>query len=171
MDCRRWVVGQVEVWEYEREARIQQFEKHPGPVLGVSFSPDGLRVATSSNDTGEGVVKVWEIPSGREALSFKDPSGLIERVTFSPDGRRLATSGWNGTVTLWDVRTGRDVLCLRGHSDRVWGVNFSPSGDALVSAKPRTERSCSGRRAIPDTPPAPNDSGSTLFHGLQPTIP
>ena len=137
----RWVVvggsaGRAEIWEYYGTSRlVQTLDGHPGPVLGVAFSPDGLRVVTSCNDSGGGgIVKVSEIPSGQQWLSFRDPSGLIERVTFSPDGRRLATSGWNGTVMLWDARTGRDVLCLRGHSDRVWGVNFSPSGDALVSA-------------------------------------
>jgi WD40 repeat protein len=103
-------------------------------VLGVAFSPDGQRVASSSNVSGVGVVKVWQALSGDELLSIEDRTAMFERVVFSPDGRRLATSGWDGTVKLWDVSTGREVLTLRGHSDRVWGLNFSPSGDALVSA-------------------------------------
>jgi eukaryotic-like serine/threonine-protein kinase len=103
-------------------------------VLSVAFSPDGWRIATSSNLPGIGAVTVWDVTSGDEVLSYKVGSGLIERVTFSPDGRRLATSGWDGTVRLADASTGREVLVLRGHSDRVWGVNFSARGDALVSA-------------------------------------
>ena len=105
-----------------------------GPVLSVAFSPDGLRIATTSNAPGVGVVNIWDVSTGLGTLSVKVSSGLIERVAFSPDGRRLATSGWDGVVRLIDVATGHEVLALRGHSDRVWGVNFSPRGDAIVSA-------------------------------------
>jgi tRNA A-37 threonylcarbamoyl transferase component Bud32 len=135
----RWVTvggsaGRAEVWDFLSERCVQSFGGHSGPVLGVSFSPDGQRVASSSNVSGAGVVKVWEVLTGQETLSFEDRTAMFERVVFSPDGRRLATSGWDGTVKLWDVATGRAVLTLRGHSDRVWGLNFSPSGDALASA-------------------------------------
>jgi WD40 repeat protein len=33
---------------------------HSGHVLGVAFSPDGKRLATSSSYRGKGEVKVWD---------------------------------------------------------------------------------------------------------------
>jgi WD40 repeat protein len=135
----RWVVvggsaGRAEVRGFYGDRVIQTFASGAGPILGVAFSPDGTRVATTANASGMGVVQVWDVSSGDQVLSFKVSGSLIERVTFSPDGRRLAVSGWDGTVRLADVATGHEVLALRAHSGRVWGVNFSPSGDALVSA-------------------------------------
>src|SRR5262249_2475934 len=109
---------------------------HAEPVLSVSFSPDGRRIASTSGFTTSesGVLKVWDVGDGHEIFAATYPSATLERVTYSPDGRRLATAAWDGTVKLWDAEPGTETLTLRGPQGRVWGVNFSPKGDALVAA-------------------------------------
>jgi WD40 repeat protein len=101
---------------------------HKGMILGMAFSPDGHRLAT----TDVGVVRVWDAAGGREVLTLKGHRGLVQGVAWSPDGRRLASAG--DTVRLWDATSGREVLTLKGHAHGVLGVAWSPDGRRLASS-------------------------------------
>jgi hypothetical protein len=65
----------------------------------VSWSPDGTRLATGSED---GTAKVWDATGGRELLSLKGHVGEVV-VSWSPDGMRLATGSEDGTAKVWDA--------------------------------------------------------------------
>jgi WD40 repeat protein len=64
----------------------------------VSFSPDGLQVATSGKD---GVVKIWNL-EGQQLTQFKTYQRSIRSLNFLSDGQ-LATTGTNGTVRFWKL--------------------------------------------------------------------
>jgi WD40 repeat protein len=57
-------------------------------VWTVTFSPDGQRLATASDDK---TARVWDIASGRE-LARLPHEDSVSSVAFSPDGLRLATA-------------------------------------------------------------------------------
>jgi len=105
---------------------------HTDLISGAVFSPDGSRIATTSND---GTARIWDAESGSELLSL--PTGVtnsLHGIDFSPDGSLLATAGKNGTAILWNTETGEKVFDLVGHSDGVTGINFSPDGKWLATA-------------------------------------
>jgi hypothetical protein len=104
---------------------------HTGPVNGVAFSPDGSRLATTSED---GTVRVWDPATGHPTITLEGHTGGVWGVAFSPDGRQLATASEDGTVRLWDPATGHPTTTLKGHTGGVWGVAFSPDGRQLASA-------------------------------------
>jgi WD40 repeat protein len=113
------------------QRRLRTFSGHTGPVLSVSFSPDGQRLASASAETGKpGEVKVWDAATGQEALTIK---GTGTCVAFSPDGKRLA-SNCDKTVRVWDAATGQLTKTLEGHTETVHSVAFSPDGKRLASA-------------------------------------
>jgi WD40 repeat protein len=87
----------VKVWDAQTGQEQLSFKGHIRPVLGVSISPDGRRLASTGGDQ---TVKVWDAQTGQEALSFK---GGGSHVCFSPDGRRLASASGDGTAKLWDA--------------------------------------------------------------------
>jgi WD40 repeat protein len=97
----------------------------------VVFSPDGKRLASSSEDT---TVKVLDATSGQELLSLKGGAGPAWGVAFSPDGKRLASGNWDQKIKIWDATSGQEAFMLSGHTDMVWGVVFSPDGNRLASA-------------------------------------
>ena len=69
--------------------------------MSVSFSPDGKRLASASNDQ---TVKVWDAATGQESLTLKGHTGAVVSVAFSPDGQRLASASFDQTIKVWDAR-------------------------------------------------------------------
>ena len=67
----------------------------PGAPISVDFSPDGMHIATASN---ENIVNIWDVKTG--GLLFSVDGVYAE---FSPDGTVLATVMANGTVKIWDA--------------------------------------------------------------------
>src|SRR5262249_55755107 len=110
---------------------------HTGTVKGVSFSPDGTRLASGSRGAfRQGEVKLWDARTGKEVLDLKGLSGEATSVEFRPDGARIATRAgfWNqaGEVMEWDAKTGKALLELKGLSHPVNSVAFSPDGARII---------------------------------------
>ena len=91
----------------------------PGPVLGVSFSPDGDRLASGSGTILRNVpsaVKVWDVRTGKQLLRLQGHNVMVTGVSFSPDGRQIASGSWDQTVRLWDAVTGQEPPSFAGHA-------------------------------------------------------
>ena len=68
--------------------------------LGVSFSPDGTRLATGGVD---GSVKIRDLASGQETLTLKGHMTEVTGLAFSPDGHRLISASSDMTIRVWDA--------------------------------------------------------------------
>ncbi|SEH01166.1 WD40 repeat [Nonomuraea solani] len=105
-----------------------------GRTLGVTFSPDGGRVAVT---TADGLVRIWAWEQGRLSarpqVVLSGHEGEAWSPAFSRDGRRLVTAGLDGTVRVWDPAGGADPVVLRGHKGPVWGVAFTTDGRRVAS--------------------------------------
>jgi hypothetical protein len=104
---------------------------HTGEVWGITFSPDGARLATASADR---TAKVWDAASNQELRTLSGHSREVWSVVFSPDGARLATASADRTAKVWDAASGRELRTLSGHTGEVWGIAFSPDGARLATA-------------------------------------
>ena len=67
--------------------------------LGVAFTPDGRRIATSGLDR---TVRIWEAETGQEVFTLRGHTNGVISVAFSADGR-LATGSTDGTARIWDA--------------------------------------------------------------------
>jgi len=100
-------------------ARKTVQEEGEQDLFAVAFSPDGSKLACSSNH----LIHVWDLPSdyGRtapnallndglaarsqreQATLLRHHTGWIFTLAFSPDGTSLASGGADCTVCLWEV--------------------------------------------------------------------
>jgi WD40 repeat protein len=106
---------------------------HSGTITGLSFSPDGRTLASSSAD---GSSRLWDVATRQplgDPLRANTSAASANNVAFSPDGRLLASTA--SITVLWDLETqpplGRPLV---GHTSLVVGLAFSPDGKTLASA-------------------------------------
>lgn len=118
-------------WNRLCHRELRTLQGHKAAVKHVAFSPDGKRLASTSDD---GTIKVWEAATGRELHSLEGHTSRVECAAFSPDGTRIASGGYDKTIRLWNPETGQELHTLKGHFQRVMHVAFSPNGQWIVSA-------------------------------------
>jgi WD40 repeat protein len=105
---------------------------HNHAVRGISFSPDGLYVATASWDT---TAAVWERATGKLVSKLSGMNKEVNGVSFSNDGRYLVTASLDGYARIWeDWRTPSPrVVATMADGKEIWTANFSPDGNYLVT--------------------------------------
>jgi len=110
---------------------------HSAAVRSVSYSPDGLLLASGSSD---GSVRVWSTRTGEEALApLRSGDGSVLSVDFSHNNKWIASGTEVGTVCIWNVTSSHpSPQRLRGHSATVSSVVFSSDGSRFASASKDT---------------------------------
>jgi WD40 repeat protein len=143
--------GTIQLWDLATGQETPRILRgHTGQVVGLAYTPDGRRLASTSAlggpDDGAarpgGELKLWDIATGRELATPRRGIGVFRVLAFSPDGRRLVLSGGHGVdpdegrheAHIWDAETGAEVSILRGHTGIVQEVAFSPDGSRFASA-------------------------------------
>jgi tRNA A-37 threonylcarbamoyl transferase component Bud32 len=118
--------GRVVCVSFSRDSRLPG---HSGVVHGLTFSPDGTRLAAGGEDR---TVHLHGLANG-DSRKFTMPAAVTD-VTFSSDGRTLAAVGDapDGAVRLWDLDTGQETT-LEGHTGPVRGMAIAPAAPLLAS--------------------------------------
>lgn len=83
---------------------VREFERQPGPVQAVAFSPDGTLLAVGS--TG-GEVRVYKTADGARAATLKGHDGAVFALAFTTDGKQVFTGGFDGLVRVFEPATGK----------------------------------------------------------------
>jgi WD40 repeat protein len=131
----------VETWDAATGNAIKTYSPHtnspaPGPVNGLSWSPDGTSLAAANFDY---TVRVWDLATGKLRFFYSDPNGyLMTCITWSPDSKSIAFGNDdNGTrdvkVQVWNVASQSRVAICRGHTLPIEAVAWSPNGEYIAS--------------------------------------
>ena len=118
---------------------LQAYERQPGPINDVTFSPDGKTFAVASAGdevrvyavqedypgspavTDKGVREVADLGMARKFLdkaetlmtqrtvTLKGHQGATFTVAYSPDGGRILTGGFDGLIRVFDAKTGKQL--------------------------------------------------------------
>ncbi|MCB9793645.1 MAG: CHAT domain-containing protein [Alphaproteobacteria bacterium] len=120
--------GVAKLWALAEGGQDQVLRGHADDVRHVSFSPDGLRAATTDDAGG---VRVWQVPPPRMARAWthaRQVSGLASLP--APDLALL--SDLDGRL----LRIGRDGVAeeLGAHQPWINGMSASADGTLVVTA-------------------------------------
>jgi WD40 repeat protein len=122
--------SEVVVWDAADGKELHALRGHTGKILGLAFSPDNRRLASSSAD---GTVKVWDVAGGKEVFTLRGHADQVTSVAFSPDGKRLASGSGDKTMKVWDAVLGKELFTYRGHTGAVMSVAFGSDGQRVAS--------------------------------------
>src|SRR6266699_3357916 len=110
---------------------LYTYQGHTDFVRTVAWSPNGIRVASGSDDW---TVQVWDALTGDNAFIYRDHRFQIWTVVWSPDGQWVASAGDDKTVQIWKAANGKSNLSYKGHARRICAIACSPDGTRIVSA-------------------------------------
>ena len=101
-----------------------------GIIKFAIFSPNGLQIATGSED---GLISVWDLNRNDAVFNTRKHIGEVITLKYSPDGRYLVSGGADGAAVVLDARTGSEVYRSL-HSDQVRDIAFSRDSKRFVTA-------------------------------------
>jgi len=114
--------GEIKVFEAGTWKLITDIKNgHSDTVYGVSFAPDGKKIATASADK---FIKVFEVPSGKFIKSFEGHTHHVLDVGWQNDGKLLASAGADNTVKIWDYEKGEQARTINAHGKQVTRLVF-----------------------------------------------
>lgn len=129
----------VKIWEFQKSDDDKQTgefqEKHYNPPLkhsniirSLAFSPDGQKIASSSDDEK---VRIWQLNNG-ECCQVLSHDNVVSAVAFNPTNQTLACGDENRMVRIWDYQ-GNSLQSWQGYSRIIRAIAISPDGKTIVS--------------------------------------
>ncbi|GAA2723997.1 hypothetical protein GCM10010439_20620 [Actinocorallia aurantiaca] len=112
---------------------MSAFTAHLDWVTGLSWSPSGRSLASTSDDR---TARIWDtnISGAREGTVLIGHQNWVDDVSWSPDERKVVTGSADGTARVWNAETGEQLAVLDGHGGRVSSVAWSPDGTLIATA-------------------------------------
>ena len=97
---------------------------HTSTISALSFSSDGLRMASASHDQS---VIVWDLLSKKEARTMRNcHKDWITACAFSDTSSDALITGSNDfNLKLWNLKTGTERITFKGHTSAINSVSFS----------------------------------------------
>ncbi|CCE63016.1 hypothetical protein TPHA_0D03830 [Tetrapisispora phaffii CBS 4417] len=124
-------LGQLLVYEWQSESYILKQQGHFDALNDLTYSPDGSRVVTSSED---GKIKIWDVVSGFCLATFEEHTSSVTAVQFAKRGQVLFSASLDGTVRAWDLIRYRNFRTFTS-TDRIQFncLAVDPSGEVVCA--------------------------------------
>jgi WD40 repeat protein len=121
----------IQIWEAQKQQKLQEFDCRSIGFLPVAVSPDGRTAAYCSYTIG---ISLREIATGKELRQLL-PSGLkgLSDLRFSPKGDLLLVAG-SQSIVGWDPATGAKLVDWPADKADITALsNFFDEGKKIAS--------------------------------------
>ena len=123
----------LRVYSTNSESLVYEIKKHTDWITNISFSPDGVLLASADRSGG---LHLWEAESGNEYLTLGGHSKSVNGISWRSDSNVVATCSDDGTVKLWEVENGRQIKSWSAHNS-VAKIDFARNGKLLTTGRDR----------------------------------
>lgn len=121
--------GEVQLWDVAAQKLIRSIRASNDTFFGVSFSPDGARVAVGCADK---LARVFTVADGTEVMKCDNHIDWVFGTAFSNDGTRLVSGSRDRAVKLIDVASGRLIDDVNRARDSVQCLARHPREDLVA---------------------------------------
>jgi WD40 repeat protein len=126
--------GTIYIYNMPTQTLIKTIQGHKQKVNSMSFSVDGTRLASGSDD---GKLRIWCVQSGVCEKTLNYDRNKVTKVSFSPNGKYLSSSSLSlksDILRLWDVNDGHLIMQIVNDptSSKLSSFTFSPDSSYLA---------------------------------------
>jgi WD40 repeat protein len=133
--------GLIRLWDVASGWEVAVLRGHPPAwVRSVAFSPDGQKLASSSQNNDD-PVRLWDLRRLGASELLSGHTAAVLSVSWDAAGRLLASAGdTDGTIRVWDA-TAQPAGCkilnvIPPETPWLHAVAFTPDGRYLATANP-----------------------------------
>jgi len=95
---------------------------HAESILNVSFSPNGMQLASASGDK---TVRFWDMTTETPEKTMNGHKNWVLVLSYSPNNKFLVSGDSNGGVILWST-DGNKIDNLKGHKGFITSFAWEP---------------------------------------------
>lgn len=99
-------MGELQIWNVKERKLLHSAVASNDTFFGVSFSPDGKKIAFSGADKS---IRIYETATGKEIRRADHHEDWVFATVFGIDGKRIVSVGRDRAAKLTDVETGRFI--------------------------------------------------------------
>jgi WD40 repeat protein len=122
--------GEIQIWDVPTRALVRSIKTSNDTVYGVSFSPDGTRVAVGCADK---LVRAFTVADGQEIMRCDNHIDWVFATAWTLDGTRLATASRDKALKLIEVKSGHLIDDINRQREPMLVLARNPKADVIFS--------------------------------------
>src|SRR6266568_959737 len=121
--------GNIQVWDVPEKKLVKNYKAARDTVFGVSFSPDGSRIAFGCTDKS---ARVIQVDNGDEIMRLDQHTDWCLGTCFTLDGKRIVTGSRDQAMKLSDLMLGQFIDDINNPLEPLVCMARNPKEDKVL---------------------------------------